>query len=90
MTITVQDQAGNPIQNAKVFLELVSDGTDVISYGITNGSGQVTTSFSGATPADVTGYVSKGTSSPVYKRANINDTISSTGLSATITMSPDE
>lgn len=90
VTITVQEQDGTKIQNAKVFLELVSNGTDVIPYGITNASGQVTTTFGGTTPADVTGFVAKGTSSPVYKRANINDTITSSGLNATITLVSDE
>ena len=86
----MQDEAGNPIQNAKVFLELVSDGTDVIPYGVTDVNGEVNTTFGGTTPADVTGYAGKGTSSPVYKRANINNTITSSGLTATITLVSDE
>ena len=90
VTITVQEQDGTKIQNAKVFLELVSDGTDVIPYGITDQNGQVATTFGGTTPANVTGYVAKGTSSPVYKRANINDQITSSGLNATITLVSDE
>ena len=88
--ITVQDTTGTPIQNAKVFLEEDPGGTDVISYGVTDASGQVSTTFSGSTPQAVVGYVSKGTSSPVYKRANINDTIGTGGLSATITLVSDE
>ena len=90
VVITIQDTDGNPIQGAKVFLELVSDGTDVISYGITDVNGEVSTTFSGSTPADVTGFAAKGTSSPVYKRANINDTITGNGLAATISLVLDE
>ena len=90
VVITIQDTDGNPIQGAKVFLELVSDGTDVISYGITDVNGEVSTTFAGSTPADVTGFAAKGTSSPVYKRANINDTITGNGLAATISLVLDE
>jgi hypothetical protein len=90
ITITVQDTAGNPIQGAKVFLETTPGGTDIIAYDITDASGQVTTTYGGATPQAVVGYVAKGTASPVYKRATINDTISTTGLAATITMVLDE
>lgn len=90
VTITAQDVDGNPIQNAKVFLETTPGGVDIIAYGITNASGQVTTTYSGSTPQAVTGYVRKGTASPFYKAANINDTISGSGLSAVITMVSDE
>jgi hypothetical protein len=89
VTITVIDVDGNPIEGAKVFLE-ETGGTDIISFDTTNASGQVTVSYSGSTPQAVVGYVAKGTASPVYKRANINDTISATGLSATITLVADE
>ncbi|KPK74180.1 MAG: hypothetical protein AMJ84_00360 [Acidithiobacillales bacterium SM23_46] len=89
ITITVIDTAGNPIEGAKVFLE-ESGGTDIIPFDITNASGQVTTTYAGSTPQAVVGYVAKGTAAPVYKRTNINDTIGSTGLSATITMVSDE
>jgi hypothetical protein len=89
VTITAQDVDGNPIEGAKVFLE-TTGGTDIIPYGVTNASGQVTTSYTGSTPQAVTGYVRKGTSSPLYKSANINDTISATGLSAVITLVSDE
>ena len=89
VTITVIDTDGNPIEGAAVFLE-ETGGTDIIPYQLTNASGQVTVSYSGSTPQTVTGFVRKGTISPVYKAATINDTISSTGLSATITLVSDE
>ena len=90
VTITVVDEAGDPIQGAKVFLEEDPGGTDVISYDLTNASGIVTASYTGSTPQAVTGFVRKGTNIPVYKAVPINDTISGTGLSATITMVSDE
>lgn len=90
VTITVQDTAGSPIQGAKVFLETTPGGVDIISYGITDLNGEVTTSYAGSTPQAVVGYVRKGQASPVYKAANINDTISATGLDAVITLVADE
>lgn len=89
VTITVVDTAGNPIEGAAVFLE-ETGGTDIIPYDLTNASGQVTVSYSGSTPQTVRGFVRKGTKSPVYKAAPINDTISATGLNATITLVADE
>ena len=89
VTITAQDVDGNPIEGAKVFLE-TTGGTDIIPFGVTNASGQVSTSYTGSTPQAVTGYVRKGTARPVFRAANINDTISATGLSAVITLVSDE
>lgn len=90
VTITVVDEAGDPIEGAKVFLEEDPGGTDVISYDITDLNGEVTTTYSGSTPQAVTGFVRKTQASPVYKSVPINDTIGSTGLSATVTMVADE
>jgi hypothetical protein len=90
VTITVVDTAGSPIQDAKVFLETTPGGTDIISYGITNASGQVSTSYGGSTPQAVVGYVRKGSASPVYKASPISATITSSGLAQTITLVADE
>ena len=90
VTITAQDVDGNAIQGAKVFLETTPGGTDVISYDITDVNGEVSATYSGSTPQAVTGFVRKGTVSPVYKAANINDTIAGTGLNAVITLVVDE
>jgi hypothetical protein len=90
VTVTVQDVEGNPIQGARVFLETSPGGVDIITYDTTNASGQVTTSYAGSTPQAVVGYVRKGAWSPVYKSANINDSIGSSGLNAVITLVSDE
>ena len=90
VTITVQDTAGDPIEGAAVFLEEDPGGTDVIPFDKTDVNGEVTTSYSGGTPQAVTGFVAKGTVSPVYKRTPINDTIGTGGLDAVITMVSDE
>lgn len=90
VTITVVDTAGSPIQGAKVFLETTPGGTDIFTYGITNASGQVSTSYGGSTPQAVVGVVRKGTASPVYKSSPITATITSSGLAQTITMVLDE
>jgi hypothetical protein len=90
VTITVVDTAGDPIEGAAVFLEETPGGTDVISYDLTDVNGEVSVSYTGTTPQAVTGFVRKGTKSPVYKASPINDTISSTGLNAVITLVSDE
>lgn len=90
VTVTVVDTLGNPIQGARVFLEEDPGGTDIISYGTTDVNGEVSTTFAGATPQAVTGFVRKGTASPVYKASPINDTIGSGGLAAVITLVSDE
>lgn len=90
VTITVQDADGNPIEGAAVYLEEDPGGTVIISYDLTDVNGEVTTTFSGSTPQNVTGVARKGTKSPVYKPSNINDTIGGSGLAATITLVADE
>ena len=90
VTITVVDEAGDPIQGAKVFLETDPGGVDIITYSLTNASGVVTTSYAGSTPQAVTGFVRKGTNLPVYKSVPINTSIGATGLATTITMVSDE
>jgi hypothetical protein len=90
VTITVVDTLGVAIQGARVFLEEDPGGTDIISYGTTDVNGEVSASYGGTTPQDVTGFVRKGTASPVYKAAPITATISSTGLSQTVTLVSDE
>jgi len=90
VTITVVDTAGSPIQDAKVFLETTPGGVDIITYGNTNASGQVSTSYGGSTPQNVVGYVRKGSVSPVYKASPITATITSSGLAQTVTLVADE
>lgn len=66
-----------------------ADGADVIPYDLTDVNGQVSATFSGSTPQDVTGFVRKGSVLPVYKAAPINDTITGSGLTATVTLVED-
>jgi hypothetical protein len=90
VTFTVVDGLGVPIEFAKVFLETDPGGVDVIAFDLTDSNGEVTTSFSDSTPQAVTGFVRKGTNSPVFKAVPINTTIGTGGLDATITMVSDE
>lgn len=92
VTITCIDQeTKSPIEGVAVFLETDPGGVDIISYALTNASGQVVTSYSGSTPQAVTGFARKGTASPVYKAANITGTIqTSSGLSQTVVMVRDQ
>lgn len=90
VTIKVVDTSGVAIQDAKVFLETTPGGVDIITYGNTNASGEVSTSYGGSTPQAVVGYVRKGSVSPVYKASPITATITSSGLSQTVTLVADE
>lgn len=90
VTIKVVDTSGTAIQGAKVFLEEDPGGTDIISYGITDVNGEVSTSYGGSTPQAVTGFVRKGSVSPVYKASPISASISSSGLSQTVVLVSDE
>lgn len=90
VTVRAQDSDGAAIQGAAVFLETTPGGTDVITYDLTDVNGEVSATYSGSTPQAVTGFVRRGSASPVYKTGNINDTISGSGLTAVITLVPDE
>jgi len=52
VSITIVDQAGDPIQDVRVSIYLESDDSEVMNT-LTNASGVASTTFSGATPADV-------------------------------------
>lgn len=93
VSITVQEGDGSAIQDALVFLETTPGGVDIFPPSPeqrTNASGVVSTTYGGATPQAVTGFVSKGDVSPVYKRVPLNLTIGAAGLDATVTMTPDQ
>jgi len=88
--ITCTESDGTPIEGVSVFLEEDPGGTDVIAPGTrTDVNGEVSVSYTGATPQDVTGFAAKGDVLPVFKRADINLTIGASGLDATVPMTPD-
>ena len=93
ITIMVIDPSGNPLENARVFLEEDPGGTDIIdgvTDSLTNASGIVTATYSYTGDQDVVGRVRLSTSSPFYKTGTIAGTITSSGFSATIVMILDE
>lgn len=89
--VTVKDvNTGLGIDGARVLLEKVSDGTDILS-GTTNSSGVIQdTAYNYVSSTAVTGKARKATSSPLYKTATISGTITSSGLDLTVFMIPDE
>ena len=92
VTVTCVESDGTPIQNARVRVELVSDGT-VVLEGLTNVSGVLVGTFSGSTPADVVGVTRKANASdnPKFQQGNIVGTIAEgSGLAVTVVMIPDE
>lgn len=65
--------------------------TAVIIDGLTNASGQISDTRSYSSDQEFTGYVAKGTGSPLYKRAPLADTVdSANGLSANVLLIKDE
>lgn len=92
VTVTVKDAAsGAAIQNARVLLEKVSDGTDVLT-GLTNASGVLSGSYSYTADTAVTGVVRRATTAygTLYKAATVSGTITSAGFSATVLLISDE
>jgi len=92
VTITVKDAAtGAAISNAKVLLEKVSDGTDII-VGDTNGSGVITTSYSYLADTAVTGRVRRASAGlgTLYKPNVISGTITAAGFDTTVLLTSDE
>lgn len=89
VTVTVIDEDGDPIQNARVLLEESPGGTDVLT-GLTDASGVATTSYAFTSTQAVTGWVRKGSGSPYYKQATLAGSITSSGYDVTVTMVADE
>jgi len=93
--VTVVDNAGSPVQNARVLVEAAAGGdlavgTDIIS-GTTDTNGQIVNAgFNYTNDQPVVGRARKSTSSPLYKTGNIIGTVLSSGLSTTVVMIADE
>ena len=77
------------VVGARVLLEKVSDGTDIIS-GVTDSNGEITVNYVYSTNVPVTGRVRKSTSTPLYSQASIAGTITASGLFLTAYMVRDE
>ena len=88
VTVTALDEAGSPIENARVLLE-ETGGTDILT-GLTNASGVATTSYEGTYPQTVQGWVRKGSASTYYKQAVLAGSVTSSGYDVTVTMVADE
>jgi hypothetical protein len=90
LSVTVVDAGGTPIQDARVFIR-PSGGGSAILTGLTNSSGVLTGSYTGATPQAIEGWVRKSTSpATLYKQFAIAGTITSSGFSVTALMTEDE
>jgi hypothetical protein len=88
--ITVKDiNTGSPIQNARVFLETDPGGVDIFN-ALTDANGVVqNTVYAYTATQAVVGKVRKASAAPYYKTAPIVDSITSSGLDATIFLIPD-
>jgi hypothetical protein len=90
--VTVKDvNTGAAIENARVLVEKVSDGTDILT-GLTNSSGIVQTSWAYPGDTAVTGKARRASAGygTLYKSSPISGTVTSTGLDITVLLIPDE
>jgi hypothetical protein len=85
--ITVKDKAGGNIQNAQTAVYLTSDMSEILNTD-TNASGVASTTYAGSTPAAVLVRVRKSedTDDPRYFPFSKEDTISTSGLTLTVTL----
>lgn len=90
LTVTVlDDSTGLGINLAHVQLYLASDYSTEVLSGATNTSGIITGSYSGATPADVTGWARQmDVSGTDYHPKDIGGEITASGLSITVRLEP--
>ncbi len=86
--ITVKDEAGSPVQRARVAVFKASDMTELLN-NTTNSSGQVSGSYNYDTDTDVIIRVRKASSTPKYYPSQNSGTITSSGLNTTITFIAD-
>ncbi|HET6497408.1 MAG TPA: hypothetical protein VFH61_18835 [Thermoleophilia bacterium] len=89
LTITVQDAAKNPIQNAQVSIHTESGLTQLMNED-TNASGIATESYNYASPTNIIWKVRKSevADSPRYKPQSGTAQITASGFSITITLIP--
>jgi len=90
LTVNVSDTAGNPIDAVRVRIQ-ETDGT-LVSQGSTNASGvyqDTTYSYSGDTAVEVIARKSSSADNPRYKNAVATGTITTAGLTVSITMIED-
>ena len=88
----VDNETGDPIEGISVILGTAGSPlgvNDIIDNLVSNASGVVSVSYSGATPTTFTGFAAKGSELPVYKRSPLTGTIGTGGLSTTVSMVPD-
>jgi hypothetical protein len=88
--VTAATTSGTKVQGARVYLKKVTGGAVVLN-GLTDVNGVVQdTAYTYTADEDVTGWIRKSTSSPLYKEAPLSGTITSTGFSTTGVLILDE
>jgi hypothetical protein len=88
--VTAATVNGTKIAGARIYLKKVVGGA-VILNGISDANGVVEdTAYTYTSDEDVTGWIRKSTSSPLYKQAPLSGTITSTGFATTGVLILDE
>lgn len=89
ITITVKDSGGTVIESAQVGVFTTDDNTEIINED-SNASGIATASYGGSTPREVKVWIRKASSGATkYKNFSTVQSISSTGLTLSVTMVED-
>ncbi len=88
LTVTVRDDDGNPIENARVAIFRVSDGTQYMNE-LTNASGVATEAANVAAATDVIIRVRKGSGTDDRVAIASPQTTTATGLEVTLTARED-
>ncbi|MEK9819960.1 MAG: hypothetical protein VW443_10285 [Pseudomonadales bacterium] len=86
----IANDTGLPVQDARVYIKRVSNGTTVLT-GLTNASGIIEdTAYTYVGDEAVEGWARKSTNAPLYKTAPIAGTITSTGFQTSAIMIRDD
>lgn len=90
--VTTVTSTGTAVSGVRVYLETTEATPTVIldGSGTTDVNGEISTTYSGATPQGVTGNARKSTTSPLYKAASVVGSIGTSGLDSTVVMISDE
>ena len=89
VSVTVKDIYGTVIQNAQTGIFKTSDGTQILNTD-TNASGVASTTYSGATPAEVKVWIRKASSGDTkYKNYSSIQNITSSGLTLNVALTVD-
>lgn len=78
-----------PVENARVLLR-TTPGDVVVLSGLTDSSGQISTTYTGTVPQDVSGWARRSTDTPYYRQGALGGAIGTSGYAQTAILTLDE